>query len=237
MQKRHNPSIFRRRFAYIACMVVLFATPVLASAIEARIESVDGNVEVRMNGGEWQPAEVGMMLGNGASISTSFNAAAVLEIGANTLRVRALSRLTIEELIEREGILESNLSLPVGRVRGEVRRTEGLQNEFNIRGTVATAAVRGTDFEFDGTNLRVFEGIVSLANRFGHSVSVDAGETSSTTGVDDPVSGAESLEADTSVSVATGGVDGEAPPTRDRPSTDGSLRVDLEFGDFFVDEP
>lgn len=237
MEKPAGTRLQRIMRTLLLVTVFTVALPQAVRAVEARIESIDGNVEVRVNGGEWRQAELGMTLGNGSSISTSFNSGAVLELGPNTLRVRPLTRLTIDELIEREGVLESNLSLPVGRIRGEVRRTEGLQNEFNIRGRVATAAVRGTDFEFDGVNLRVFEGSVSLANRFGHAVSVDAGESSSTTGVDDPTSGVASLERDTSVSVSTRGVDGEATPTRDRPSTDGQLRVELEFGEFFVDDP
>jgi len=210
--------------------IFLIALPVVISAAEARLSSFQGRVEVRRNGGEWQAAQEGMMLGSGASVSTGFNAEAVLDIGPNTLTVNSLSRLTLEELIEREGVVDSNLHLPVGRVRGQVRRTDqGLQSEFSIRGAVATASVRGTTFEFDGVNLRVVEGNVSLANRFGHQVSVTGGESSSTANENEaPSSADESLEVESTVQVYTGGTE---DGIRTRRSSATGLRVVVEFGD------
>lgn len=220
----------------LAVTAMIIAFPVLGSAAEARLSSFQGRVEVRLNGGEWQPAQDGMMLGMGASVSTGFNAEAVLDIGPNTLTVNSLSRLTLEELIEREGVVDTNLHLPVGRVRGEVRRTDqGRQSEFNIRGAVATAAVRGTSFEFDGVNLRVLEGDVSVANRFGHQVSVRGGQSSSTSGEDEaPSSPDESLEAESTVQVYTGGAE---DGIRTRRSSATGLRVVVEFGDLIEEEP
>lgn len=218
-----------RKLAIGLMTALLIVVPAVTSlAVEVRLSSFTGRVEVRPNGGDWQAAQEGMMLSMGSSISTGFNASAVLDIGQNTLEVNALSRLTIEELAEREGVVDTNLHLPVGRVRGEVRRTdEGRQSEFSIRGAVATAAVRGTSFEFDGVNLRVAEGNVSVANRFGHQVSVGGGQSSSTADENEaPSTPDESLEAESSVQVYTGGTE---DGIRTRRSSATGMRVILEF--------
>ena len=216
------------RVGIVLCtLFILIAPEIVAQNVEARITSVRGRVEVRPNGGEWENAEEGMILSVGSSVSTGFNAEAVLELGASSLTVRSLSRLTIEELIEREGLVETDLNLPVGRVRGEVRRTEGLQNDFTIRGAVATAAVRGTDFDFDGVNLRVEDGQVSVANRLGHQVAVARGESSSTIEGEEPSSGDVALEQDSNVEVFVGGGEDGIATRRSRSS---SLSLTIEFG-------
>lgn len=232
-----NGTTMRRLLLRIAVLgTILFAlTPNLYSQnLEARLSSVQGRVEVRPNGGDWQDAEEGMILSVGSSVSTGFNAEAVLELGASSLTVRALSRLTIEELIEREGLVETDLNLPVGRVRGEVRRTEGRQNEFTIRGAVATAAVRGTDFEFDGVNLRVSDGRVNVANRFGHQVPVAGGEASSTVEGEEPSSGDVALEQDSNVEVYVGGGEDGITTRRSRSAT---LRLTVEIDPIPIQEP
>ena len=54
---------------------------------------------------------------------------------------------------------------------------------------MSTAAVRGTDFEFDGFTVTVTNGVVTFINAVGQSRGVSAGEDSSTDGTGLPTSG------------------------------------------------
>ncbi|TVR06159.1 MAG: hypothetical protein EA403_01115 [Spirochaetaceae bacterium] len=168
-------------------LVFGLAFPSTIGALTSEIRSIDGRVDVRLPGRQWQPAEIGMQIPVAGEISTSFGAEAVLALGdVAVLRVRPLTRMRVDELIERDGTVDSELFLQVGRVRGEVRSAEGLRAEFRLRSTQAVASVRGTDFEFDGTTLEVFSGLMGLANRFEREVSVSAAERSTVIGTAPP---------------------------------------------------
>ena len=228
-------SIFR-----LCLVVALLAAPFVGSvaqttALEARVNELSGRVEIMEPGGRWRAAQVGMELPLGTVISTGFGATAVLEIGPALLQVRQLTRMELEGLAEREGLISSDLYLQVGRVRAEVRPTPGRQSEFRMRSPVATAAVRGTSFEFDGLNLTVETGSVQLSNQLNQSVFVDAGESSSAEGTDGPVSVIEAHEAAATVQVYT------APPGETRTegtrttavvSETASIRIDFVIDGF-----
>lgn len=220
-----------RRVLLLLALTLAWALPGSVSALEAEIVSVTGRVEVRQNQDPWRDAAPGMTVGAGTTVSTGFNSQAVLDVGPARLEVSSLSRLTLQELIEREGLVSSDLHLQVGRVRADVRRAEGIQSEFNLRSPVATAAVRGTSFEFDGVNVRVFSGTVALANMNNQRVTVGEGESSSTTGEDVPARGDASREAEATVAVRSPTVEADGEEvTRTQPATEGSLRILLEFG-------
>lgn len=223
----------RQRNILICFLAALFVVPTL-SAVEAQITELDGRVELRGSAGEdWVDAEVGMIVPVGATISTGFGASAVLALTEDTdLRVDSLSRLTIEELIEREGVLESDIDLPVGRVEGEVRRTEERDTQFEVRSPTATASVRGTSFAFDGVNVQVFEGQVDISNRFNQRSSVSAGERSSSTGDEPPPSGDAGREADSSVNIYSDGADERTESSIEgRESDRAILRLQLQAGE------
>lgn len=192
-----------RRLLIAALLVVALATPVAAQQqVEATVQDFNGRVEMRSGpGAAWSAVETGMRLPLGATVSTGFGASAELEIGPAILEVRPLSRLTIEELIEREGLVESELFLQVGRVRAEVRTNTGRQSDFRLRSPVATAAVRGTSFEFDGVNLDVETGTVRIANQNGEGSNVGAGESSSSDENTPPTPPSEEFELATVVQI------------------------------------
>lgn len=187
-----NRRLFRRgspwRGYVVLCAVSIFIFSATTGwAFDAVIESLDGRVEVALGSGNWIPAQPGMVLGTGDMISSSFGARAVVRIGDAVLTVRPLTRLRIDELAEREGVLESELFLQVGRVRSELRSGGNRVQEFRLRSPVATAAVRGTQFEFDGVNLEVLEGSVLLSNNYGQSRAVRGRESSAVVGALPPV--------------------------------------------------
>jgi hypothetical protein len=222
-------SIFR-----LCLVVTLIAAPVFSSfaqrtAPEATVSELQGRVELIEPGGRWRPAQVGMELPLGTTISTGFGATAVVEIGPALLQVRQLTRMELEALAEREGLLSTDLYLQVGRVRAEVRPSAGRQNEFRMRSPVATAAVRGTSFEFDGLNLTVETGTVQLTNERNQSVFVAAGESSSAEGDGGPVSVVEAYEAAATVQVYT------APPGETRTEGTQSSAVVSETASIRID--
>lgn len=168
----------------------LFVVAVCASAgaqVAASFEDVSGKVEYRVPGGSWQAASVGDQVGPGAVLSTGFGSEAALSVGESVLVVEALTRLELEELIRREGVVDSDMYLSVGRVRAEVRDTEGVSPTVRLRSPEVVASVRGTDFVFDGRKLAVEEGTVLLANRIGEERAVTAAQTSFVAGLSLPI--------------------------------------------------
>ena len=184
----------------------IFTLPLFS--ISAVVEEADGKVEVKAPGGNWQTAEAGMEVSSGTTVSTGFNSKALISIGESVLEVKALTRMALEELIEREGTVDTKLHLKVGKVKAEVKSTRGMRNNFRLRSPVSTAAVRGTNFEYDGYTLWVEEGTVVMGNRIGQKRPVSAGEESSTDGLSTPTSGEEFLASLFEVETSTSGEGG-----------------------------
>jgi hypothetical protein len=174
----------------LICFFLLLGT-LLFSQVHAVIKEVSGKVEIKATGDSWIPAEEGMELLAGYFISTGFRSQAVLELGPSQLIVKQLTRMELEELIEKEDTISTRLNLRVGKVRANVQSTEGLRQNFILRSPVSTAAVRGTSFEYDGENLKVFEGTVAFTNLLGQRRTVKAGERSRTLGYSLPRTGEE----------------------------------------------
>ncbi len=145
----------------------------------ATVKEFTGKVEVKASGAGWQPAEAGMGLDNGAWISTGFKATALLDLGTSTLKVKPLTRLQLVDLIAREESVSTTVALKVGRVNASVKAAQGVRQEFRVKGPKATAAVRGTEFEFDGVTVKVINGQVFFSNTQGQGRQVGAGEGSS----------------------------------------------------------
>jgi hypothetical protein len=174
----------------IAAMIAIAFAPVLfsqakvppkpqASKALATVKELKGKVEIKASGSGWRPAEAGMGLDAGAWISTGFNATALLDLGTSTLKVRPLTRLQLVDLIALENSVSTTLSLKVGKVNAAVKSSQGVRQDFKVRGPKATAAVRGTEFEFDGLTVTVINGLVSFSNNLGQGRQVGPGEKSS----------------------------------------------------------
>ena len=192
-----------QRIMILMVALLLIAAGSSWAQVTARVSEVSGRVELREGTGAWRPATVGATVAPGTTISTGFGAAATVQLGESVLRVRELTRMTIEELAERDGVLDTSLFLRVGRVRSEVRSAEGLQNNFQLRSTQATAAVRGTSFEFDGVNLFVDEGVVAMGNILGKEQTLSQGQTGSADGFDAPEGPRQILNEQSTVQSST----------------------------------
>jgi hypothetical protein len=147
---------------------------------EAILRELNGRVEVMTPGSaEWNPAETGMTIPEAALISTGFRSTAILALGNSMIVIQPLTRLSLEEIIERQGNEQVNVYLRTGRVRAEVRPPAGGKADFTVRSPVVTASVRGTIFDFDTVNLNVAEGRVEFIGATGSLAVVREGEASS----------------------------------------------------------
>jgi len=192
-----------KRITIVLVLFGLLAAPLFAQH-SAVIKEVSGKVEVKEAQKAWAPAQVGMTISKGTYISTGFNSSAVLELGPSVLRVRQLTRMQLEELVEKEGTLTTGVNLPIGKVKAEVKSVAGLRNDFKLKGPVSTAAVRGTGFEYDGFSVKVDEGLVMLINMLLQKRGFAAGEDGSTTGYDALANGEGAKTARTAVDISAG---------------------------------
>lgn len=185
-------------------LLIIFSIPTFA-AVQAVVKETKGKVEIKLPLKKWQPARRGMVVPKNALISTGFHSTAVISMGKTILQVKQLTRLKLEELIEKQGTVSTKLFLRVGKIRATVKSSSGLRQNFKLKSPVSTAAVRGTDFDYDGINLKVKEGVVQFFNLLSQRRDIAAEEQSETDGYSTPSSGEDGRLAEGSVSPSTGG--------------------------------
>ena len=177
---------------------------------QAVIKEISGKVEIKAPQLDWVQAQSGMAVSLGTTISTGFGSRAVLELGKSVLRVDPLTRLRIDELIEREGTVTTELFLRVGKVNAEVKTTAGLSQDFKLRSPVSTAAVRGTGFDYSGYDLFVYDGEVTYENLTGQDRTYGQGEGGGTSGEDTPSGGETHKEVASTVNTYATGPGGQS---------------------------
>jgi len=157
--------------------ILLAVVAVSLSAEEAIIKSIKGKVEYSNDGQTWLPAEPSQVLKKGDYISTSFKSSAVVVVNDSVINVKALTRMTLDELTSTANGPQTELYLVSGKVQVEVKPSANNEvTTFKVKSAMATASVRGTGFEFDGENLLVNHGSVQLMDDLGVSRSVNGGE-------------------------------------------------------------
>jgi hypothetical protein len=111
---------------FLSALVFMTLTALGLGAQEAVLQELSGRVEVKLPGSaEWVPAEPGIMIEPAALISTGFKSTALLALGNSTLLIQPLTRLSLEEILARQGKEEVSMYLRTGRVRAEVRPPSG----------------------------------------------------------------------------------------------------------------
>lgn len=218
-----------KQIAFIT--LLLLGTVMHLFAASGEFKSVTGKVEVMISGGTWQTAVAGMAIPEGASISTGFRSSAVIILGSSLMEIEALTRMTLDELAQSGDTQTTDVFLRVGRVNAEVNASSNLKHDFTLRSPVATAAVRGTKFSFNGYELEVNEGIVQYFNRIGQSVNVYAGATSTVAGLSAPASSNVNNSKDYSVNTSvTDGISEIGTPAGNTGSEAiGSIHVTVEL--------
>jgi hypothetical protein len=182
----------------ILLILALVIPAITASAqITAVVSEVRGRVEILKQGGNWQPATQGAVVNDGTTISTGFNSTAVLKMGLSTVTVQQLTRMRLDQLVEQQGRISTSFTLPIGRVQASVKSASGAPQDFQIRSPISTAAVRGTQFSFNGYVLIVNEGTVAFFNRLGQLLYVQHGQNSETNGESPPNDPSDQFDNDT----------------------------------------
>jgi hypothetical protein len=194
----------------IIFILTSFSLIPLFAQSSAVIKEITGKVEVQAPGGPWTSAAVGMSISRGTMISTGFGSRALLDLGNAVLDIQPLTRLRLEELIQKEGTVQTDLFLRVGKVKAEVKSIAGLQQDFKLRSPVSTAAVRGTDFGYDGFDVVVFDGNVLYLTLLGQKRSYSSDEGGGSDGYDTPPSGGDEKNSNSGVNPYTAGAGGES---------------------------
>ncbi|PIE04519.1 MAG: hypothetical protein CSA76_03845 [Spirochaetales bacterium] len=149
-------------------IILLTAAAAAVFAGEAILISFSGTVEIQEPGGEWKAAEAGQFVSSRSMISTGFGSRARLKAGGMMLQLQPLTRVSISSLVQKGNTASTQVSLQSGRVRASrppVTRAKRRSIDFRVSTPVATAAVRGTDFEMGANNRLVTnEGIVEFSN-------------------------------------------------------------------------
>jgi hypothetical protein len=170
----------------LVTVLLIMTSAVWAQSPRAVIQELWGTVETKAPGAStWQVAVVGQELERETLVFTGFKSAAVIALGDSILLAKPLTRLTLGEIAIAAGTERIEVQLRTGRIRADVRPPAGGTVNFTVRSPIATAAVRGTSFEFDTFTLRVDEGTVSFSGTDNTAVYVTAGQSSSP----DPMSG------------------------------------------------
>lgn len=170
-------------------LMLVFFSPTVTSAqeLQAVVKEFSGKVEVKQPGQDWRPVELNMSISKGATVSTGFSSRLLLALGQTQISVRPLTRMVLRELIKRETTNTTSLALRVGKVNVTVKAAPGERSDFTVTGPASTAAVRGTEFDFDvniDDRTTVHEGFVSVIASFtGHAWTVFPGEILDTNGI------------------------------------------------------
>ncbi|HTH12962.1 MAG TPA: FecR domain-containing protein [Spirochaetia bacterium] len=198
----------RRSFLFFVALVVLApGVPVLAADISASVAKITGKCQLQA-GNDWTPLTVGQVLPVGATVSTGFRSELQLKIGPSTITVKALSRLTVKDLVQSGSDVKTDLYLKVGKISAEVNKDDSVAtNQFKVGSPVSTASVRGTSFTFDGVSLQVARGMVDFADLRGNVVSVPVGEAARALGSGQGLVPNQTLVAQDSTTQANAGSD------------------------------
>ena len=202
--------------ALIIAILLLFAVLLLSAADRAVLTEIKGKVEIQVRGGSWTSARTGTEISSGTTISTGFNSGATLDLGSSEIQVRQLTRMSLNELVEQQGTIKTDLGLKVGKIRAEIKDVEGLKHDFTIRSAVSTASVRGTILEGeDGEEWSSEGGSYVVTTDTGEEVTVTQDETIEVESGEeggDIVAAVEVLQAATEVVTVVTVLDDPPPP-------------------------
>ena len=196
------------------------------------ISEFSGTVELKTaRSSSFVPAKTGDVVAADTIVSTGFRSTAVIKVGSSTIAVRPLTRLSLAEIRSESGSETLKVDLQAGRVRVDVKPPAGTRASTSVQSPSATASVRGTAFEFDAINLKVYEGTVVLQGNDGKEVPVPAGASSYVDGygkIADPIAaGRQSLTPPAPVGTVSSGKPSSASPPQ--PPATGTINVTVNL--------
>lgn len=152
---------------------VFFLAVIIGFAAGCGREAVDEHAEVSFMIGEVLinsvSAEIGTLINQEDTITTSSGAFCDVKIGDSIIRIRENSKVVFATLFKSDTAEDTMLHLDHGRMLSKPKRL--LRNEsFKVSTPTAVAAVRGTQFIVEAdtaqtTRVRVYEGTVNVVKR------------------------------------------------------------------------
>jgi hypothetical protein len=215
------------------CITLLLAGAALCVFAQSGVISeFSGTVELKTaRSSSFVPAKTGDIVAADTIVSTGFRSTAVIKVGSTTIAVRPLTRLSLAEIRSESDSETLNVNLQAGRVRVDVKPPAGTRANTSVQSPGGTASVRGTVFEFDVINLKVYEGTVALQGSGAVAIPVSAGRASyvdSNGEVVDPVeAGGQSLTPPAPVGSGSSGKT-SSTTSSPLPPTTGTISVTIE---------
>lgn len=113
-------------------------------AYDAQVLSIQGKANYSNDGSSWTPLSEGTVLGQGATIQTSFKSSLKVKFKGSVVDLGPMTRIKIEELSESSSKDNAVVSMKLGTLVSNVKKVEDRRAGFTIRGPAVTASVRGT---------------------------------------------------------------------------------------------
>lgn len=154
----------KKSFFKIVMLCSLFALlNVAAFADDAIVTSVKGKVEVSHGGDTWKALAVGDTVSESDVVSTGFQSEVRIKYNGSVMLLGALTRVTLDQMSSNSKTDKVDVFLNTGAVRSKVTHTDDKKVSYNVRGPVAVASVRGTDFTcFANGSVMCWEGAVAV---------------------------------------------------------------------------
>ena len=127
----------------IITILVFLTVAFYAFALDGVVMEVLGKVEKQVDN-SWVALKKGDILVPGDIVSTGFKSEAVISIGESVITVKALTRMTIEQLFEKNKNHVSSVYLDVGSISADVKPVTDKRVGFTVKTPAVTASVRGT---------------------------------------------------------------------------------------------
>lgn len=168
------------RHLLAAALLPLFATAPLYAAesgVAVRLAEVKGTVSARASStADWTPVREGTMLAPGGEVKTYSGSSVVLAFSdGNKVKLEAGTTFGIEGATT----LKTTLRLFSGKLSAWVKKAN--KADFTVRHAAGVAAVRGTVFGMEGTELglmiALFEGALDFVDGFGRPSSLSPGQS------------------------------------------------------------
>lgn len=123
-------------------------------ALTVSVESVTGNVEVKMGAGNWQAAQPGTQLSEGDQMATGFESTAVLKFEDNSVvNVEPLTQFTIDRFLKDDQAVHTDIALKIGEVKARVVRDGTVRSDFVVVTPSSVVSVRGTEEDVRSSDL------------------------------------------------------------------------------------
>ncbi|MFH0976214.1 MAG: FecR domain-containing protein [Spirochaetota bacterium] len=155
----------------VSIFILLILVLSSASFAEVTVTSVKGQAKYK-TGNQWLDLAPGAKLAQGTKISTGVNSSVVLNINGDTVTVRQMTMLKIEENALSTKESSTKIGLKRGGLNARISKVKTLRTNFRISTPVATSSVRGTEEEVfygpgTGMLVKVLEGEILTMNRLG----------------------------------------------------------------------